>query len=221
MVERKFTPLTDELHDYVVDLGAREDAILARIREQAAAMGDVSKMQVAPDQGALLTMLARLTGARRAIEVGTSTGYSAICIARGLGLGGELIALELDPDRAQIAQRNFADTGVAERIEVRVGPAVDSLTALETEGSEPYDLAFIDADKVGYRVYVESCFRLLREGGLLVVDNVLWDGGVVDPDPDDDAAVAIDRLNRELAGDERFDISIVPIADGITLLRKR
>ncbi len=188
----KFTPLTDELHSYVVANGAREDEALAAVREETAAMGSISSMQIAPDQGALMTLLARLTGARRAIEVGTFTGYSAICIARGLGEGGRLVCCELDPERAATAERNFERAGVAERIEVRVGPAGETLDALAGESGEPYDLAFIDADKTGYDAYYERCLRLVRTGGLIIVDNVLQDGRVLDP-----------AEQRERAGDRR------------------
>lgn len=217
----KFTALTPELYSYLLEVGVREDEVLARVREQANEMGEISRMQIAADQGALLEMLARLIGASRAIEVGTFTGYSAICIARGLAIDGKLVCLELDPERAEIARANFGDAGVEKRIEVRVGPAAESLEALEGAGDDPFDIAFIDADKTGYRDYLESCHRLLRTGGLIIIDNVLWNGDVLDPSPDDEDTVAIDELNRELASDDRFDLVMVPIADGITLLRKR
>ncbi len=197
----KFTLLTDELHSYVVANGAREDDALAAVREETAAMGSISSMQIAPDQGALMTLLARLTGARRAIEVGTFTGYSAICIARGLGEGGRLVCCELDPERAATAQRNFERAGVAERIEVRVGPAGETLDALAEEGGEPYDLAFIDADKTGYDAYYERCLGLVRAGGLIIVDNVLQDGRVLDP-ADNENAQAIVALNAKLREDD-------------------
>ena len=157
----KFTPLNDELHDYIVERGAREDAALRTVREETAALGDIAVMQIAPDQGALMTMLARLIGARRAIEVGTFTGYSAICIARGLAEGGRLVCCELDPERAATAERNFELAGVAERIEVRVGPAGETLDELVAAGGEPFDFAFVDADKQGYDGYYESCLQLL------------------------------------------------------------
>lgn len=215
----KFTPLTDELHDYIVAQGAREDDALQRVREETAELGeDVAVMQIAPDQGALMTMLARLTGARRAIEVGTFTGYSAICIARGLPLDGLLVACELDPERARVATANFARAAVADRIDLRVGPAADTLAALV--GSEPFDLAFIDADKTGYDDYYEHCLELLRPGGLIVLDNVLQDGRVLDPEGDS-SAEAIHRLNLKLRADERIDLAMTPVADGLTLARKR
>jgi predicted O-methyltransferase YrrM len=217
----KFIALTPEIHEYVVRNGAREDTALARVRESTAALGDIAVMQISPDQGALMTMLTQLIGARRAIELGTFTGYSAICIARGLAAGGALLACELDPDRAETAKANFATAGVAERIEVALGPAQETLDRLAAEGAEPFDLAFIDADKTGYPSYYESCLELLRPGGLIVLDNVLRDGHVLDPDPDDESARTIAELNELIAGDDRVDVAMLAIADGITLARKR
>lgn len=217
----KFTSLNDELHDYIVAQGAREDAALREVRETTAALGDVAVMQISPDQGALMTMLARLIGAERALELGTFTGYSAICIARGLAPGGVLVACELDPERAETARANFAAAGVADRIEVRVGPAQETLDSIAAEDTAPFDLAFIDADKTGYPGYYEACLGLLRPGGLIVLDNVLRDGTVLDPDGDDESAQAIAGLNERIAADERVDIAMLAVADGITLARKR
>ena len=215
----KFTALTDELHDYVVANGAREDEVLARVREETAAMGDIAVMQIAPDQGALMTMLARISGAWRALEVGTFTGYSAICIARGLADGGELVACELDPERAAIAARNIEAAGLGDRVDLRVGPAAETL--VELAGSEPFDLAFIDADKTSYPAYYEAALELLRTGGLLILDNVLMDGRVLDPGEADDSAAVIARLNGEIASDPRVEIAMIAVADGLTLARKR
>ncbi len=216
----KFTSLNDELHDYIVANGAREDEALRRVRETTAALGDIAVMQISPDQGAMMTMLARLLGARRALELGTFTGYSAICIARGLAPGGVLVACELDPERAETARRNFAAAGVGDRIEIRVGPAAETLAAIAGSGAEPFDLAFIDADKPGYPGYYEACLELLRPGGLIVLDNVLRDGTVLDP-ADDESARAIAELNERIAADERVDVAMLAVADGITLARKR
>ena len=221
MSDPKFISLTPELHDYVVRNGAREDEALAGVRERTAALGDIAVMQISPDQGALMTMLARLVGARRAIELGTFTGYSAICIARGLAEGGKLLACELDPERAAAAQANFEVAGVADRVEILLGPAEQTLDRLIGEGTEPLDLAFIDADKVGYPEYYEACLVLLRPGGLIVLDNVLRGGDVLDPAPEDEGAQVIARLNEQIAGDERVDVTMLGIADGITLARKR
>jgi predicted O-methyltransferase YrrM len=217
----KFVALTPDLHDYIVRVGSREDDALARVRESTLALGDVAEMQISPDQGAFMTMLAKLAGARRALELGTFTGYSAICIARGLAEGGQLIACELDADRAETARANFADAGVDERIEVRVGPAQETLDALEAEDGDPFDLAFIDADKTGYPDYYESCLRLLRPGGLIVLDNVLRGGDVITSPPPSEGTRVIAELNERLAGDERVDVAMLGIADVITLARKR
>jgi caffeoyl-CoA O-methyltransferase len=219
--EPKFIALTPELHDYVVSRGAREDAALAKVRESTAALGDIAVMQISPDQGALMTMLARLIGARRAIELGTFTGYSAICIARGLVPGGVLVACELDPERAETARANFERAGVAESIDLRLGPAAETLERIAAEAGEPFDLAFIDADKTGYPAYYEACLELLRPGGLIVLDNVLRDGTVLDPAPDDESARTIAALNDAIAADERVDVAMLGVADGITLARKR
>ena len=176
----KFTPLTDELHGYMVDHGARQDEVLRRVQEETAAMGEIAVMQIAPDQGAFMTLLAKLVGAREAIELGTFTGYSAICIARGLAPGGRLIACELSEEYAEIAARNLEDAGVADRVEIRIGPALETLRALPER--EPFDLAFIDADKASYPDYYEAVLARTRPGGLIVVDNVLAAGRVIEPD---------------------------------------
>ena len=221
MSDPKFIALTPELYDYVVRHGAREDAALAAVRESTAALGDIAVMQISPDQGALMTMLTRLIGATRAIELGTFTGYSAICIARGLSEGGRLTACELDPERAATATANFAAAGVADRIDVVVGPATDTLAELTASAAGTYDLAFIDADKTTYPSYSESCLTLLRPGGLIILDNVLRGGTVLDPAPDDEGGQVIAALNDEIAGDERVEVAMLGVADGITLARKR
>jgi predicted O-methyltransferase YrrM len=217
----KFVALTGDLHNYIVRVGSREDAALAGVRESTEALGDIAVMQISPDQGAFMTLLAKLLGARRALELGTFTGYSAICIARGLAEGGRLIACELDPERAETARGNFAAAGVTERVEVRVGAAQETLDALEAEGGEPFDLAFIDADKEGYPGYYESCLRLLRPGGLIVIDNVLRGGDVLAPAEASEGTRVIAELNERIAGDEQVDLAMLGIADGITLALKR
>lgn len=216
----KFTALDEQLHDYIVEHGAREDSVLAGVRREAEEMGDdVSVMQIAPDQGAFLTLLVRILGAERAIEVGTFTGYSAICIARGIPFDGLLVACELDPERARRATRNFADAQVADRIDLRIGPALESLDDLDSR--DPFDFAFIDAEKTGYPDYYERCLELLRPGGVIVLDNVLMDRRVLDPGPEDDGARTVDSLNRRIAVDSRVTIAMVGIADGLTIVRKR
>jgi caffeoyl-CoA O-methyltransferase len=218
----KFTALDDELHAYVVEHGAREDEVLRRVREETAAMGSISAMQVAPDQGAFLTMLCRLLGAREAIELGTFTGYSAICIARGLADGGRLVACELSEEYAETAARNLAAAGVADRVEIRIGPAAETVAAIPER--EVLDFAFIDADKTGYSEYYELVLARLRPGGVIAVDNVLAGGDVVREEPTDfspESVEAIREINEKIAADERVDCVMVAIADGVTLARKK
>jgi caffeoyl-CoA O-methyltransferase len=218
----KFTALDEQLHAYVVDLGAREDEVLRRVREETAAMGDVAGMQISPDEGAFLSMLCRVLGVREAVEVGTFTGYSAICLARGLADGGRLVACELSEEYAEIASRNLAAAGVADRVEIRIGPAADTLRAIPER--EVLDLAFIDADKTGYAEYYELLLARMRPGGVIAVDNVLAGGDVVRDEPIDfspESVAAIRALNTAIAGDERVDCVMLPMADGLTLVRKR
>ena len=218
----KFTPLTDELHDYIVDHGARQDDVLRRVQDETAAMGRVANMQVAPDQGAFLTLLCRSIGAREALELGTFTGYSAICIARGLAPGGRLIACELSEEYAATAAANLEAAGVADRVEIRIGPAAQTLRDLPDR--ESFDFAFVDADKPGYPEYYELVLARLRPGGIVAVDNVLADGGVVDDAEANmrpESLEAIMRLNDQIVADERVDVAMLGIADGLTLARKR
>ena len=214
----KFLPMNSELYRYVVEhSSARDDALLA-IERETEALGDVALMQMAPEQGALFTVLVAAMGARLAVEVGTFTGYGAVCIARGLAPGGRLICCELDPERAAIAERSLELAGVADRAEVRVGPALDTLRALPIDAG--IDFAFVDADKTGYSDYFEELLPRVRTNGLIVLDNVLRGGLVVDPEADDDGTVAMRELNDRLARDPRVQVAMVAIADGITFARK-
>jgi caffeoyl-CoA O-methyltransferase len=215
----KFTALDDALWEYIVVHAPGEDEALARVRSETAAMGDISVMQIAPEQGAFLTLLARTIAAREAIEVGTFTGYSAICIARGLDPAGRLVCCELSEEFAEIAGRNLERAGVAGRAEIRIGPALETLRALPER--ELFDLAFIDADKPGYPAYYEEVLARLRAGGFVMLDNVLLSGRVLDPQPDDEGATTMAALNDRIAADDRVDSVMLAIADGITLARKR
>ena len=217
----KFTPLREDLHRYVVEHGARQDEVLRRVEAEAQAMGDVAQMQIAPDQGALMTLLCRMIGVREAIELGTFTGYSAICIARGLEPSGRLIACELSEEYAATAARNFEDAGVAERIEIRIGPALETVRALPER--ELFDLAFIDADKTEYPDYYEELLPRMRTGGVVLVDNVLGGGAVVGDNPgfSQESLAGIRRLNEIIRDDDRVEIAMVGIADGLTMARKR
>jgi caffeoyl-CoA O-methyltransferase len=207
---------TEALISYLGRWGARTDDVLERVRAETAAMPS-AMMQVSADQGALIELLVRLIGARDALEVGTFTGYSAICIARGLGEGGRLTCLELDEERAAIAQRNLEAAGVADRVEILIGPAGESLEAMAA--APAFDFAFIDADKAGYPEYYELVLARTRPGGLIMLDNMLQHGAVVDPATDN--ARTIDELNRSIHADERVDMAMTISADGLTLVRVR
>jgi caffeoyl-CoA O-methyltransferase len=215
----KYTALDDDLHAYLVEHGSRQDEVLARVQKETAAMGSLSAMQIAPDQGAFMEILTRSIGAQEALEIGTFTGYSAISIARGLAPAGRLLCLELSEEFAETAAANLAAAGVADRVEIITGPAVETLSKLPDR--EHFDLVFIDADKTGYPVYFEEALKRTRPGGLILLDNMLQDGRVLDPDPDDESTNAIVALNQKLANDERVDLAMVAIADGITIARKR
>jgi caffeoyl-CoA O-methyltransferase len=182
-------------------------------------VGPLAIMQVAREQGHLLTLLTRLVGARRAVEIGTFTGYSAICIARGLADGGRLLACDVSEEWTAIARKYWARAGLEDRIELRIGPALDTVSALPA--TPEIDLVFIDADKTSYRAYYDALLPRLRPNGLIVFDNVLWMGAVVNPDAQDESTVAIRALNDFLITDERVDVVMLPVADGVTLVRKR
>ncbi len=214
----KFTALTPALYDYLVAHTA-VDPVLRELAAETEALGPVSIMQVAPEQGALLTLLARLMGARRAVEIGTFTGYSAISIARGLAPGGRLLCCDVSEEWTAIARRYFARAGVADRIELRIAPAIETLRALPRTAD--VDLAFVDADKTGYAAYYDELLPRLRPNGLLVFDNVLWGGQVADAADPDESTAALRALNDRLAADTRVDAVMLPVSDGITLVRKR
>jgi caffeoyl-CoA O-methyltransferase len=209
-------PATDELLDYLERYGARTDDVLDRVRSETALM-PMAQMQVSAEQGALIELLVRLIGAKDALEVGTFTGYSAICIARGLADGGRLTCLELDEERAAIAQRNLEAAGVAQRVEIRVGPAAESLEAMAA--TPAYDFAFIDADKAGYPEYYELVLPRMRHGGLVLLDNMLQRGEVIAPESEN--ARVIDALNRHIHDDERVDMAMTVSVDGLTFARVR
>ena len=207
---------TDELLAYLQSVGARSDEVLERVRAETAALPR-AEMQISPDQGALIELLVRLIGAKEALEVGTFTGYSAICIARGLGPEGRLTCLELDERYAAIAQRNLSAAGVADRVEIRLGPAAESLEA--TAAVPTYDFAFIDADKTTYAEYYELVLERMQPGGLLLLDNMLQRGAVLSPATE--SARVVDRLNRRIHADDRVDMAMTISADGLTFVRVR
>jgi caffeoyl-CoA O-methyltransferase len=211
--------LSPEIHEYLLDHGQRPDTIQQSLIEATASLGAVSGMQIAPEQGAFMTMLTQLVGARSAVEVGTFTGYSALCIARGLARGGRLLCCDVSEEWTSIGRAHWERAGVADRIDLVIAPAVDTLSKLPEE--ETIDIAFIDADKPNYPAYFEQLVRRLRPNGLLMVDNVLWSGRVVDDSDQSDNAVAIRAFNDLVASDPRVDAVMLPVSDGLTLLRKR
>lgn len=218
-MHEKFISLTPEIYRYVVDHNPPLDAVLRDLQAETAALGGISMMQIAVEQGAFLTLLARLVNARRAVEVGTFTGYSSICIARGLADGGRLLCCDVSEEWTAVARRAWTRARLDDRIELRLGPALDTLRALPQ--AREIDLAFIDADKPNYRHYYEELLPRMRPSGLIVFDNVLWSGAVADPANNDESTTALRALNDALAKDDRVDAVMLPVADGLFLARPR
>ena len=207
--------LSPELNAYVVAHSIPLDNVQRELVAETAALGGVSGMQVGPEQGAMLTVLCRAIGARRAVEVGTFTGFSSICIARGLAEGGSLLCCDINEEWTAIARRAWEREGLLDRITLRLAPALETLRSLP---AEPHlDFAFLDADKGGYRAYAEELIPRLRRGGLLAVDNVLWSGRVIDPINVDADTEHIRAFNDWLAADPRVASAMLPVADGLTL----
>jgi len=216
MANRTLT-LTDDLVDYVQRLGVREHPVLAKLREQTAPMPQ-SNMQIGPDQGAFMALLVKLIGARRILEIGTFTGYSSTAMALAMPPDGRITCCDVSREWTDVARRAWADVGVADRVELRLAPATETLATL---ADDSFDLAFIDADKPSYDAYYEGCLRVVRPGGLILIDNVLWSGDVADPNVDNENVRAIRALNEKIAADDRVDQVILPIGDGLTLARPR
>ena len=210
--------LTADLADYLVAHGTPPDPVQQELIAATAALGPVAGMQVSPEQGAFLTILTRLLHAQSAIEVGTFTGYSALCIARGLGPTGRLICCDVSEEWTAIGRAAWDQAGVGGRIDLRIAPALDTINALPA--GTTFDLAFIDADKPNYANYYEALLPRMRANGAILVDNVLWDGRVIDPDADDDNTAAIKAFNDKIAADDRVEKVMLPISDGLTLIRK-
>lgn len=213
--------LDDRLHRYLLEHSVREPALLRELRARTADH-EWARMQIAPEQGQFMALLVELLGARRIIEVGTFTGYSALCMAQALPADGELVCCDRSAEWTAIGEPYWERAGVRERIDLRIAPALETLDSLIANGlSETFDIAFIDADKTNYHNYYERCLRLVRRGGLIMFDNTLWGGAVADPDDHDDDTVALRALNEMLLHDQRVSMSLVPIGDGLTLARKR
>jgi predicted O-methyltransferase YrrM len=215
------TPLTDKLYDYVLAHSVREAPVLARLRELTAKMPNHG-MQISPDQGQFMALLVRLIAARRCIEIGTFTGYSSLSVALALPPDGSIIACDVNTETTAIAQRFWSEAGVEKKVQLRLQPALKTLDELLSDkGANLFDFAFIDADKEAYRAYYEKLLQLIRPGGLIAVDNTLWGGLVADPREKDSSTVALREFNDYVHHDERVDMALVPIGDGLTLLRKR
>jgi predicted O-methyltransferase YrrM len=213
--------ISDDLAAYVVKVGTREPDVLARLREQTAAIPQ-HNMQIAPEQGAFLALLVELIGARRCIEIGTFTGYSSTAVALALPEDGQIVCCDVSEEWTSLARTYWAEAGVSGKVDLRIAPATETLDQLVAGGQEAtYDFAFVDADKAGYDAYYERLLRLIRPGGLIVFDNMLWGGNVLDTDPSDEDTKALKALNAKLAGDERITLCLLPVADGVTLARRR
>ena len=213
--------LEPDLHAYLVSHGVREPEILKRLREETAALPQ-HDMQIAPEQGAFMAMLVGLIDARRAIELGTFTGYSSLAVALAMPSDGRVVCCDVSEEWTSVARRYWAEAGVADRVDLRLGEALETLDELIAGGaSGTFDFAFIDASKREYPEYHERIVRLLRQGGVALYDNVLWDGGVIDESMNDPDTLGVRRLNDRLLRDERVDISMIPVGDGLTLARKR
>lgn len=220
-MSRKTISMTDSLYDYLVSVAVREPDILRRLRAETAAM-PTADMQISPDQGAFMQLLVELIGARRCLEVGVFTGYSSLAVALALPRDGTITACDVSEEWTSVARRYWQEAGVAERVELRIGPALQTLDELIADGrAGSYDFAFIDADKGNYDGYYERALQLVRPGGVITIDNVLRSGAVADPDDREPDTEAIRALNAKLHADPRITLALVPIADGLTLARRR
>ena len=220
LMSKRTLNLSDKLYDYILEVSLREHALLAELRAETNRMPEAG-MQISPDQGQFMSLLARLIGAKRVIEIGTFTGYSALCFAQALPEDGLVVCCDVSEDFTAIGRRYWQRAGLAEKIELRLAPAGDTIDALLSEGAAgSFDLAFIDADKENYDRYFDGCLELLRPGGVILVDNVLWGGSVIDPAVDDTDTKAIRALNRKLTRHSEIELSLLPIGDGLTLARK-
>jgi caffeoyl-CoA O-methyltransferase len=209
--------LSPELHEYVVAHGTPPDTIAAELMDATEKLGGVSRMQIAPEQGAFMTLLARSLGVQNAIEIGTFTGYSALCVARGLPDEGTLLCCDVSDEWTSVGRPFWEKAGVAHKIDLRIAPAVDTLQSLPR--TPHFGLAFIDADKPSYGTYFEELLPRMKPGGVMLIDNVLWSGAVVDENAQDDNTVAIRAFNDKVAADDRVECAMLPISDGLTFIR--
>lgn len=220
-MSNKTGKLSSRLYDYLLSVSLRESEILAQLRQDTAQY-PASIMQIAPDQGQFMALLVRLMGAKKILEIGTFTGYSALWMALALPVDGKLLTCDIQEKTREIAPLYWQAAGVEDRIDLRIAPALDTLDRLLTTGhAGTFDFAFIDADKTNYRFYYEKCLELVRPGGLIAIDNVIWGGAVADLEKIDPDTVALRELNTALHDDQRIELSMLPIADGLTLALKR
>ena len=211
--------ITKELYNYMLSISLREPDVLRELRNETA-QDENANMQISPEQGQFMGLLVKLLGAKQTIDLGVYTGYSSLCIGLALPSDGRVIACDINREWTDIARRYWRKAGVEDKIELRLAPAQQTLEDLLEQGVDIFDFAFIDADKKNYDMYYEYCLQLIRPGGLIAIDNVLWDGAVADAAINDADTVAIRNLNQKIHTDSRVEISLVPIADGLALVRK-
>jgi caffeoyl-CoA O-methyltransferase len=218
---KKTLGLDNQLYDYLLSASLRESEILQQLREETARLPN-AVMQIAPEQGQFMALLVQLLGATKTLEVGVFTGYSSLCVALALPPNGKIVACDVSEEYTTVARRYWEAAGVTDKIDLRLAPALETLDELLASGqAETFDFAFIDADKRNYEGYYERSLQLIRPGGLIAIDNVLWSGRVADPQVHDNSTQALRALNEKLHHDERVTLSLVPIADGLTLALKR
>ncbi len=213
--------MDDRLYEYMLDVSVNESELLRELREETAASVEFSVMQISPEQGQFMTLLMRLIGAKKAIELGTYTGYSSICIAEGMPDDAELICCDITEQWVAVAQKYWAKAGLQDKIDLRIRPALETLEDLLAQGrAGEFDFVFIDADKQNYQNYYELALKLLRTGGLIAIDNTLWSGAVADPDNDEPGTRAIRKMNQLLKLDTRVEKCMLPIGDGLSFAMK-
>jgi caffeoyl-CoA O-methyltransferase len=216
----RFVQASDALMDYLSRVGARETPAQIHCREETQKM-PMAMMQIAPEQGAFLALLARLTNARNYVEIGTFTGYSALSVALAMPADGKVVALDVSKEFTDRARGYWQEAGVSGKIDLRLGPGIEALDQMLKAGEGPFDLAFIDADKPNYDGYYERVLKLLRPGGLIALDNMLWSGSVADPKVTDESTSALRALNAKIHADSRVDMALATVGDGVMLARKR
>jgi caffeoyl-CoA O-methyltransferase len=213
--------ISHQIEDYVSRFGTRESPALKRCREETQANNPRAQMQIGEDQGAFMALMAKLIGAKRYLEVGTFTGYSALAVTLALPPDGKAVCLDISKEFTDLARGYWKEAGVDSKIDLRLGPAVDAMDKMIAAGEAPFDFVFIDADKPNYDAYYERALKLTRKGALIAVDNMLWSGAVADPSNKEESTLAIRALNAKIQADSRVDMALVTIADGIMLAYKR